>query len=221
MTAQAAQNGKQQPVNPLLLIILGVVVIGGGGFYAYTNFVQPSAAVSQPQPIATPVNTQVKHLVASQNAPPQIIKNQKNDGSGPQVSPSLETTKNETISVFQSSRDPFFPSKLFIDIKKKSRVDPNQTPLPTPGPIVMITSSPSPSQTPPPEIIWEGIISSSNDQVLIIRYKNKPNYLRLGDKLVGTSYIVAEITSNYVVLLSPKDKLQVNRKKEGKSNEQN
>lgn len=219
MTAQPNKQSKQQPVNPVLLVILGIVAIGCGGYYVFTNYIQPPSGAIQPLPTPSVLKNNGTVAVTQING-----INQLNSSIDKNVSPSPENNtlfQNDT----NTNRDPFEPSKLYIQNKNNqtnvnapvaSTVPDAVKLIPVQSSIPLATPTLTPTPSPKEEIVWEGVVSSKNDQLVLIKYKDKSLSMRLGDRLPGTSYILAQINKDYVVLLSPKDKLQLNRKKEAK-----
>lgn len=231
MTNPKDTNKKAQPVNPVLLVILGVVIVGGGIYYGAGYFNQPAPAVQLPSSVEPAVASQASPVPSpptepQPNSKDSVLPEQELSASqipqaSPAPSPLAETQPNGNSVLPQKEisasladdssgaplahRDPFEPSNFYT-----RSVSAKNNPAPVPN-LITVPSVQKGSSG----IEWEGVISAgNNDQVIIIRYKDNPYSLRLGDRLPGTQYIVGQVNQNSVLLMAPKGKLQLNRKKE-------
>jgi hypothetical protein len=77
-----------------------------------------------------------------------------------------------------------------------------------------------PVATPPPAVFaWKGVVGGFGpQQVVLIQHNARTYILHQGDPVPGTKYVVAEITSEMVVLASPGEQLRLSKKKEAKIN---
>lgn len=134
---------------------------------------------------------------------------------------SIETTvksKLETDNdLISAGRDPFLPSELFwsrTKSKKDSVTNPISEPIKEQTVISPVTQSTQ--EKPEPVMSWKGIVTTKdNDSVILINYNNKTHTLRIGDLIPGTRYIVSEVNSESVLLISPERQLRLHKKKEG------
>jgi cytoskeletal protein RodZ len=110
-----------------------------------------------------------------------------------------------------SDRDPFLPSTIMLtkgpQTVKTEPVAPSIEP-----------SKPEKPSTPPQEVplSWKGVVGSGPNQVVMIRRNNRTYTLHLGDMVSGTEYILAEISKDSVLLISPQGQKRLFRKKEVK-----
>jgi type II secretory pathway component PulC len=110
-----------------------------------------------------------------------------------------------------SDRDPFLPSTIMLtkgpQTVKTEPVAPSIEP-----------SKPEKPSTPPQEVplSWKGVVGSGPNQVVMIRRNNRTYTLHLGDVVSGTEYILAEISKDSVLLISPQGQKRLFRKKEVK-----
>jgi hypothetical protein len=111
-----------------------------------------------------------------------------------------------------SDRDPFVPSTIMLAKGSQTvKTEPIPQFIEPPKPVGKPTS---PSQEVP--LSWKGVVGSGPNQVVMIRRNNRTYTLHLGDMVSGTEYILAEISKDSVLLISPQGQKRLFRKKEVK-----
>jgi cytoskeletal protein RodZ len=111
-----------------------------------------------------------------------------------------------------SDRDPFLPSTImFAKEPQTVKTEPVPPPIEPTKPVEKTV-------TPPQEVplSWKGVVGSGPNQVVMIRRNNRTYTLHLGDMVSGTEYILAEISKDSVLLISPQGQKRLFRKKEVK-----
>lgn len=212
MSPKKPNQIKGKPISTPILIIAGVGVLALA--FLYLQPTNDTASGPQPSNIQS---TEEKLTTAKGPFSKDVT--------------SSETEKKETGSeniFIDNVRDPFQPSPLVAKIKatpskpvKSVEDEPTIQPvLPKWDKDEKITKvdkiEPVKPVTEENIISWKGTVAVKNDKLVIIKVKNRSHSLRLGDRVPGTDYIVAEISPESVLLISPKDQKRLTKKKEEK-----
>jgi len=115
------------------------------------------------------------------------------------------------IALSGKGRDPFAPPDLVRNSFKNKSIRVNGGGAVNAGqPFIRpVTNQKSDDGRP----VWQGTLGSDHDRIDIVKFKRKAYFLRLGDRLPGTDYYLANIEKNYLLLLSPAGQLKLEREK--------
>ncbi len=166
----------------------------------------------QPQPSNTAESSQRKPQTAS-----PITKSLSKQHSLGSVTVTQEVNLNEE-EIAGKTKDPFLPSEsFFIAVHAKQNKVPvnlNQKNSAGDPQLEQLSTEIAKMTATTKGFTWRGTIGSKDDAVALIGYNQKSYILRLGDALPGTDYKVAEIAQDMLILASPKEKIQLDKKKE-------
>lgn len=131
-----------------------------------------------------------------------------------QSPPVLEVPEEEAAIVLnpasKNDRNPFQAPPLVNSLREPPASGGVQKPLPTvaPGPVKSVL----------PEVlpVWQGLLRTKKDQLVIVRYAAKTHFLRRGDLLPESSYRLTEIGPDYIIFNSPNKQLELARERKGK-----
>lgn len=206
----AQENKKGNSISPMILILAGVAII------AVVFLLWP-----QQKEKKNPKSKNTPKVQISLNNDGQKQANSENIEK---IVEDIETQNEITEKLQQYTRNPFsvpgFVQNAF-NRDKKANNDRN-TPTPTipvveppekDGPFIEKNKGEDESFKRP---LWQGVLGTKNDSVVIIRYKGKTHFLRNGDKLPGTEYRLSSVKNNYVVLNSPTEQIMLEKSKEAK-----
>lgn len=164
-------NPPKQQVNPVLLVVLGIVVVG---FVIYQFVLQPGTTpVAVVNPKIDPGGTTTSTPVAESQTTVEALED-----SEPQEQERMTAEK----------RNPFLVPMLYRP------VDPSTSPSPKP------LDSEKPEPEPKQEFILRGIFQKRNDKVALIYSSNKGYILREGNNIPETKYFVRIIQKDKVIV---------------------
>jgi len=199
-----ATEKNQATISPATYVILGI------GLIAIIWLLWPTSQ-------KTPQQQPAQEIVHNQTGT-EVPKTQVKAGE--------QEVETEDTVIESSARNPFLPPSIVRTMSRKTLYDSTRNVTP---PIVQEQSRrgldviSSGDKTDKDEIkseeilkpVWKGFLQVPGDQLVIIRYKQKSHFLRLGDRLSGTEYRLTDINPQYVVLLSPTDTLKLEKVKKG------
>ncbi|HEY8464565.1 MAG TPA: hypothetical protein VIM29_11225 [Bacillota bacterium] len=188
-TSQKAQKIISTPT--LIIIIAGLALLGY--LLLEPQFVTTKEKAVTDQPLSV-------NKVQSGKALTPVAAN--NEAGGP-----LDDFNfgNKAVT---SSRDPFLPSALVSDTLAP----------PKPPRTEQVGNAALPKKPSQSQLAWKGIVGTGINQVIMIQYNNRTYTLHLGELVPGTQYILAEVTADSVLLISPTGQKRLYRKKEAKIN---
>jgi hypothetical protein len=222
--ANESAHPKMISTPTIVVLVIGVALI------AYM-FIQPLLAPKGQLPPATrdaanPANQGAAKTTgaAGKPQPTAVAANdrasvQPGVGAGSPGKANLATdaalTKNSRVELI-SDRDPFVPSGVIARAAaaKTETVIPAVAPTRPPQVAAVIAKAP-----PLVRFAWKGVVGGFGPrQVVLIQHNARTYILHQGDPVPGTKYIVAEVTTETVLLTSPSDQLRLSKKKEAKVN---
>jgi hypothetical protein len=167
--------------------------------------VRPEAAPAQP--------------AAVKSAAPVVVPVDKEVAAAP-----VQPAKNNGVEL-GSDRDPFVPSTAIARAAAAAQVKTETAPA-APSKMEPSTANAKPNSKPevkpelkPAVFTWKGVVGGFGpQQVVLIQHNARTYILHQGDSVPGTKYVVAEVTSEMVVLASPSEQLRLSKKKEVKIN---
>jgi cytoskeletal protein RodZ len=109
-------------------------------------------------------------------------------------------------------RDPFLPSTIMLAKPEPQPV--RAEPVAKLEPPQPVDKLPAPPQEVP--LSWKGVVGSGPNQVVMIQRNNRTYTLHLGDVVAGTEYILAEVSKDSILLISPQGQKRLFKKKEVK-----
>lgn|GEM_PF-764752 len=192
-------EGKPQKPVSMPVIVLAVICLGAAA-YLMLQPSDPGVAVESANSVKTPVESEtVQSEVAA------------TDETGNKIEDEIE---NKTVkNVLISERDPFLPSSLFVArTRKESLPVKTEKPKIQPSEAPLASGSNKDNKVKESEPIeWKGVVGSKDNTVVLIRHNNKTHLLRLGDLVPGTQYMVAQIATDSVLLVSPGQQLRLSK----------
>ena len=202
-----AEGKKQAPIS-MPVIVIGVLAIGAMAYF----LLQPTTPAPQPEPLKPVVkvdsDVQAVNTTSPNHANVTTNSNVKSDGNLIQNS-----IVDDSVN-FVSSQDPFKPSSLFLESKSVVETKPitpviAQNSTPEIKPILPVNKENENREVKP---VLKGIVKTTSNQVAMIYFNKKTHLLYAGDKLPGSNYLVADINKESVVLISPDNRLKLEKK---------
>lgn len=198
-------NGSpQKMVSTPTLIFLVVALAVLGYMLLQPMFAPDSSGSVAKQPVA---DNQPPAAATGDNYSDAAIQQQASNNEV------LTVAKNGTVS----NRDPFLPSALVYVKRDITNSEPQPVLDLKPEPPKK-TEPESTSKTEAANLTWKGLVGAETDQLVMIQRNNRTYSLRLGDILPGTQFILSEVTSDSILLISPTEQKRLYKKKEAKKN---
>ena len=190
-------EGKVQKPVSMPVIILAVICLGAAVYFMLLPS-ESGVSVENTNIGSTPIESKRVQSEAVVGDEPEV-KDEMGD----------KTEKNKVVS----DRDPFLPSSLYIARLKKDNVpvEPVKPVVPPVSDSNKVTKEKENETKENESMMWKGVVGSKDNQVVLIRHNNKTHLLRLGDLVPGTQYMVAQIASDSVLLISPGQQLRLSK----------
>jgi hypothetical protein len=195
---QAQQKAIGTPTIIILVIGLGVL-----GYLLLQPLFAPKEQAAAPSSPATSAATGTDSLPVPVSSETKVASGQ-----------TAQTMDGISVS---SNRDPFLPSTIMMAKPEPQpvRAEPVLTqPIEKVAPPKPVEKLPVPPQEAP--LSWKGVVGSGTSQVVMIQRNNRTYTLHLGDVVAGTEYILAEISKDSILLISPQGQKRLFKKKEVK-----
>jgi hypothetical protein len=202
-------NKKKQTISPVTWIILVLAMAG----FIYIYFTpQPDAGGVQPTP--APVNS-----VEPTDQPVATVSEGSQEIDPNAAGTTTSEVKAENVAA-GNTRNPFLPPSIVRNYLSKPKHSSSFPIVTTPSVPVTGGSSEKITEKPvekPVEIkpVWKGFLGTRHDRLAIVRYKGKAYFLRVGDRIQGTDYVLTRMESEYIVLDSPKEQVRLVKEKTG------
>jgi hypothetical protein len=196
------EQAQQKAIGTPTIIIL-VVGLGVLGYLLLQPLFAPKEQAAAPSSPATSAATGTDSL-------PVPVSGETKVASG-QTAQAMDG-----ISV-SSNRDPFLPSTIMMAKPEPQpvRAEPVLTqPIEKVAPPKPVEKLPAPPQKA--SLSWKGVVGSGPNQVVMIQRNNRTYTLHLGDMVAGTEYILAEVSKDSILLISPQGQKRLFKKKEVK-----
>lgn len=199
------ESKKKQTISPVTWIILVLAIVG----FIYIYFTpQPNAGGNQStSALVNEVDTPVQPGVT--------------ESEGNQEINVISEIKTEDGTA-NSARNPFLPPLIVRNyLEKQSKLSSPVSIIPTPsvpvnGGNANNVAGEKPEEKPvETKPVWKGYLGTQHDRLAIVRYKGKAYFLRVGDRLKESDYVLTQMGSNYIVLDSPKEQLKLVKEKTG------
>lgn len=190
------EPASPQKVNPFLLVLLGIVVIGGGIYYFTSQPKQQTPVAALPTSEAT--GSGVNDINHNRNVPEST-----NGGQALKENEAVEEREKDVIPISSLKCNPFLTPSMYVESSSSEHSNsapnviqpqPSVTPAPAPTPQPVIVT---PNE---PELRLGGVFARNGDKLALIYYNNRGNILRRNDTLRGSGYSLKIIESNSVTL---------------------
>lgn len=206
--AQDASN--PQKVNPALLVVLGLVVVGGA-IYWFTSMPKSSA------PTAAVANVPAPGGASNANNNFNQTSGVTKSNSQGQAGKNDNKLNEEKTSGFSSTRNPFLVPPVYATASispdnqsqgSQTTITPTTTPTPKPSTSPAISPDEKPDKNnakvvqQEPEWRLGGVFLKSNDKLALIYYNGKPFIIREREVIKGSGYQLKHIASDWVSLAS-------------------
>lgn len=149
-----------------------------------------------------PTDKQTAPVVERPTKSNNMVASEKNSKPEQSVEEQIETL---AIVKPEANRNPF---KVPAIVRLRSSLDSkfNQSPS-----IAVEGTSPGESRTDNSKPVWKGTMGTADDQLVIVTYKSRTYFLRLGDKLGSSGYRLTGFSAGKIVLSSAKGELRLER----------
>ena len=188
MSTEDTKNGQQ--IRPGYLIFAGVAVIGMVVFWLM-NQTQAS-----PQLENLPLAIKPKIDIASLPTPQQQLEIKLDLSRNPFLAPGIVMAKKSIANPVGEEAPPTPLQNVNLDPPQVVPVEPVQE----------VGESRKPN--------FKGTLASGDDYLVMVEYQNKTHLLRLGDQLPGSKYLLGEIETDAIMLVSEQERLKVKKKEE-------
>lgn len=184
----------------LRLIGLGIVVVAALGLAAvgFLRFT-PSTKLFRFREAFIPSLQAPSPIASSSNSETPPLKREALE----------EVGRTQLNSVPLNRRNPFQAPPVVKSFRETSTVGETGKRLPV-EPYEPIRND-MPEQQP----VWQGLLRTKADQLVIVRYAAKTHFLRKGDRLPESNYRLTEIEPDYILFISPAKQLRLARERKG------